>query len=122
MAARQSDLATVSFYAFPTGLPSPKAVPPPLTIVSDLNGPILALWGDRDEKVGMPNVDRFEAAMRVRDLQYEHVVYAGADHGFLADLDDTEAPSHAAAADSYERTLAFFAKHLGASTTGRVDL
>ena len=117
LASRRSDLATVSYYAFPAGLPAPKAAAPPRDVVDKLQGPILAFWGDRDEKVGMPNVDEFHGLARAADLDYEQHVYEGCDHGFLAGFDDPTHEAHSAAADSWRRTLEFFGARLAGSTT-----
>lgn len=105
--------ATVCYYAFPGGLPAPRALPPPLKVVDALRGPILALWGEDDVKVGMENVEAFRVAVEARGLDYEQRVYPGVEHGFLAGLDeDVEHQDHAPALDSWNRTLAFLRQHL----------
>ncbi len=113
LAARRRDLATVSYYAFPAGLPAPKAVGPPREWVDRMQGPILGLWGERDEKVGLANVEEFERLARQAELDYEHHVYAGCDHGFLGGLDDPDRPDRGAAIDAWSRTLRFLEARLG---------
>ncbi len=113
LAARRRDLATVAFYAFPAGLPAPRAAPPPREVVGRMQGPILALWGDRDEKVGMPNVEEFDRLARGAELDYEQHVYPGREHGFLSGLEDAGDPAHEAAADAWRRTLGFLDTRLG---------
>lgn len=120
LACRRDDLATVAYYAFPAGLPAPKAAPAPIEMVDRLRGPILAFWGDRDEKVGMENVDAFARTVRRADLDYEQHVYPAVDHGFLAGLDDEANPAYPAASDSWRRTLDFLTAHLGRSRAGKV--
>ncbi len=116
LAARRNDLATVAYYAFPAGLPAPKAAPPPQEVVARLQGPILAFWGDRDDKVGMPSVHAFERCVRDARVDYEQSVYPGCDHGFLAGIEDANHEAHAAAIDSWQRTLDFFGSRLGGAS------
>lgn len=120
LAARRGDLATVSFYAFPAGLPAPKAAAPPREVVDQMQGPILAFWGDQDEKVGMDHVEEFERLARGAELDYEQQVFRGCDHGFLAGLDDTQHAAHAPATKAFSRTLEFFGARLAAPSTGRI--
>ena len=118
MAARREDLATVSYYAFPAGLPAPKAAPPPESVVDRLHGPILAFWGERDEKVGLENTRRFERAVRATGIAYEGHIYSGCEHGFLAGLEDPDHAAHDAASDSWGRTLEFLGAGLGTPARG----
>ena len=113
MTTHREVCATVSYYAFPGGLPAPKALPPPLEVVDALGGPIFALWGEEDVKVGMENVEAFRVAIEARGLDYEQQVYPGVEHGFLAGLDeDSRHHDHDLAWDSWNRTVAFFRRHL----------
>ncbi len=112
LAARRDDLATVAYYAFPAGLAAPKAVSAPQSIVDEMTGPILALWGGADEKVGMDNVRAFSARVAETALEYEEHVYPEADHGFLGGLGDPERSDRHDAEDSWARTLTFFAENL----------
>lgn len=114
LCTRRSDLATVSYYGFPAGLPAPKAVVAPIQVVEKLAGPILAFWGERDEKVGMEHVDAFARAIDGTDLAYEQHVYPDVEHGFLAGLEGESDPAHEAATDAWRRSLAFFEAHLRA--------
>ena len=113
LSTRREDAATVAYYGFPGGLPAPKGLPRPLDVVDRMRGPLLALWGERDDKVGMENVEAFSRALRDVDLEYEPHVYPGVEHGFLAGLDEAPASeNHAPAQDAWERTLAFLRKHM----------
>ena len=120
LCVHRPDLATVAYYGFPAGLPAPKAAAPPIEIVAEMRGPLLAFWGDRDEKVGMQHVETFQGAILDTGLDYEQHIYPGAEHGFLAGLADEEHAEHRAATDSWRRTLAFFAEQLGKSGSGQV--
>jgi carboxymethylenebutenolidase len=79
-----------------------------------MRGPLLGFWGDQDEGVGMDNVAAFAAGAEEHGLDFEHSVYQGLGHGFLAQaLTDPDHPGHGHASDSWERALAFYRRHLG---------
>jgi carboxymethylenebutenolidase len=119
LAAARDDLATVCYYGFPQPPPlSPNPAPAPLDQLDSVHGPILGLWGDRDEGVGMDNVAKLAQGLSARGVDFEHVVYAGLGHGFLkAALPAAGHAGHGDAADSWGRTLAFYRRHLGAATS-----
>jgi carboxymethylenebutenolidase len=117
MAAERADLATVCYYGFP-GRPihfsQDPGGPTPIDLAPAMRGPILGLWGEEDEGVGMDNVTRFAEAMRACGGDFEHHVYPGAGHGFLR-LSELE-PGHAlydVACDSWTRTVTFLRQHVG---------
>lgn len=115
LAAVRDDLATVCFYGFPAGAPGPPsetAMPRPLDQVDHMTGPILGFWGDRDERVGMSNVAAFAAALAERQVDFDHTVYPGLDHGFLASSFEPGAPGHEQAAEAWARTIEFFRSNL----------
>jgi carboxymethylenebutenolidase len=111
-AARKLGVATVCYYGFPVAR-GPSAVPSPMDLVDDLEGPILGFWGEQDEAVGMDNLAGFVDEVAARGIDFEHTVYPDVGHGFMAasKLD----PSHAAyqpACDSWTRTVQFFRDRL----------
>ena len=114
LAGSRSDVATVSYYGFVRGLGGPGVTTAPMDRVATMKGPILAFWGESDELMDMGDVEEFAKAMAHRGVDYEHVVYPGVGHGFLAQSNlEPESPVAGPALDSWERTLAFFARHLG---------
>ena len=68
--------------------------------------PVLAHFGDQDSSIALASVQAFERAQAEVEL---HIYQAG--HGF--NCDHRSAYDAAAAARARERTLAFFARHLG---------
>lgn len=115
LAAMRDDLASVCLYGFPAPAPgdTEQTAPPPLTLVDRMRGPILGLWGDQDEIVGLHNVHALGWALRERGVAYEQVIYPAAGHGFLAATPSTENPApYEAAVDAWRRTLAFYRQHL----------
>ncbi len=109
LAAARDDLASVCYYGFPAPGPhdTDLSLPPPLTLVDRMRGPILGFWGDQDAGVGMHNVAALQRALRERGVAYEQVIYPGVGHGFLA-AQPSDAPAYQAAQDSWARTLAFY--------------
>jgi carboxymethylenebutenolidase len=53
----------------------------------------------------------YEAALKANKVDYQHYVYAGAQHGF--NNDTTPRYDEAAAKLAWGRTMDFFRKHLG---------
>jgi carboxymethylenebutenolidase len=116
LAARHQNLATVCFYGFPAGsaAPRPKGPPAPLEETERMTGPILGFWGDQDAGVGMDNVKRLADALAVRGVDFEHTVYPGLGHGFMAASQlDPAHEAYEAACDAWTRTVAFYRAKLG---------
>ncbi|HVR31145.1 MAG TPA: dienelactone hydrolase family protein [Acidimicrobiia bacterium] len=113
LAARRTDLSTVSYYGFPATNDAPRLrpAPAPLDIVADISGPILGLWGDQDHAVGIDSVEEFDRALDAHSIEHEFVVYPGAGHGFMAAAESDDA-ARRASEDAWPRTLAFLARHL----------
>jgi carboxymethylenebutenolidase len=114
LAAREHGLVTVAYYGFPVPQASLLSPPPaPLGLAEQMRGPILAFWGDLDAAVGIENVDRFVEAMRESPADFEHRVYPGLGHGFLAqaELADDSAGDDSPS-QSWKLTLEMFRRHL----------
>jgi carboxymethylenebutenolidase len=114
LAAERSDLATVCFYGFPAGAQKRSGAPvAPLSQVDQVNGPILGLWGDQDSGVGMDNVEKYANALKQRGVEFEHVIYPGLGHGFLAASRlDPDNAAYEMACDAWTRAIGFYRKHL----------
>jgi len=114
LAAERDDLATVCFYGFPAGAQKPSGAPvAPLSQVDQVKGPILAFWGDQDAGVGMDNVARYANALKERGVEFEHIIYPGLGHGFLAASRlDPDNAAYEMACDAWTRTIGFYRKHL----------
>lgn len=115
LAAERDDLASVCYYGFPRPHSAgANPGPAPLDQTDRISGPLLAFWGDQDEGVGMANVAQLVEALTARGVDFEHTIYEGLGHGFLAAaLDAPDDPAHKPAADSWQQTLAFFRRQLG---------
>jgi len=101
LAVRLPDLAAgVAFYG---GQPSISDVP-------KIRAPLLLHYAENDERInaGWP---AYQAALDEADVEYEAYFYPRTNHGF--NNDTTPRFDEAAAALAWERTIAFFRRHLG---------
>jgi carboxymethylenebutenolidase len=112
--ATRQEQVTVTYYAFPRGVPGAK-VPTvePLDVADRITGPVLGFWG-RQDYIDSDEVDLLEAALGRSPANHEVVWYERAGHSFLAGLTEEGHDSAEAAADSWRRTLDFLRGHLGA--------
>ena len=78
---------------------------------SKLGGPVLGLFAEKDPWVAPSVVKKLEADLKGAGVSTDFTIYPGVDHGFF---NDTRKEVHdvAAAAESWGRVQAFFAKHL----------
>ena len=74
--------------------------------LGDLQCPTLILYGDQDEHIPFPDVEKIIA--RHGDAVH---VYPGLGHAFMRD-DDPDSYDEATATDAWDRMLAFFDEHL----------
>jgi carboxymethylenebutenolidase len=99
----------IGFYGRPG--PGRDGSPGPLQRVGEFRCPVLALMGGADQGIPAEQVDEFKAALRSAAVDHEVVVYPGAPHSFF----DRSYEQHAdAAADAWQRVLAFVAKYSSA--------
>ena len=77
--------------------------------VPKIKAPLLIHYADKDERINAMR-PAFEAALKQAGVPHEMHVYPGTQHGFHND--STPRYDEAAAKLSWERTLAFFRKHL----------
>ena len=83
---------------------------PPVADVPKIKAPLLLNYAGLDERINA-GIPAFEEALKSNGKEYTIYIYEGANHAFT---DDTQAARYnKAAADlAWERTLAFFQKHL----------
>jgi len=93
--------ATVVYYG---------ASPNPLDLVKDIQGPVMAHYGEKDPGInkGIPDT---EAAMKKYNKVYDYKIYPGAQHAFNDDT-NPERYDAKAAKEAWERTMDFFKKNL----------
>ncbi|HFK3153318.1 MULTISPECIES: dienelactone hydrolase family protein [Citrobacter] len=103
--------AAVAWYGKLMGektLNSPKH---PVDIATDLNAPVLGLYGGQDTGIPLDTVETMRQALRAANAKAEIVVYPDAGHAFNADY----RPSYHAesAKDGWQRMLAWFSQYGG---------
>jgi carboxymethylenebutenolidase len=82
----------------------------PIDRTATLKAPVLAFFGGEDPFIPLDQVEKLKAEAARLGKQVEIVVYPGAPHGFFCNERDSYRPE--AAADAWEKTKAFFKRHL----------
>jgi carboxymethylenebutenolidase len=82
---------------------------PSLEDVPTIKAPLLIQSAENDERINA-SWPQFESALKAAKVKYERHLYPGTQHGF--NNDTTPRYDAAAAKLAWERTLAFFGKHL----------
>lgn len=75
-----------------------------------LTAPVLGLFAENDDFVN-PNIPTYEAALKEHGKDFEFHTYPGTHHAFFNN-DHEDTFDAKAAADAWEKTLAFFRQHL----------
>jgi carboxymethylenebutenolidase len=78
--------------------------------VSEVKAPLLGLYGAEDGGIPVESVRAMEAALDQAGIEHEMHVYEGAGHAFFNDTRASYRPQ--AAADAWQRTLAWLSGHL----------
>jgi len=78
--------------------------------VPEIKAPLLIQYAENDERINAM-WPAFEAALKTAGVQYEMYMYPGTQHGFHNN--STPRYNEAAAKLAWDRTIAFFKKHLG---------
>jgi carboxymethylenebutenolidase len=110
VAARRRLGAAVGFYGGGIVTARFPQFPALVDEAATLQTPWLGLFGDTDESIPVEEVEQLRTALEAAPVAHEVVRYPGAGHGFHNDVRPAFEPT--AAADAWERTLAWFAKHL----------
>ena len=84
--------------------------PNDLEDVKNISAPVLASYGEKDERI-TSGVPALEEAMKKHGKSFEYKIYPGAQHAFNNDT-NPERYNAEAAKDAWGRTLEFFKKHL----------
>ncbi len=112
-ASRLDPAATVSLYGGGIVRPRPGLALTPLLDEADgIRAPLLCLFGSEDGGIPPADVEAIRARIDGLAEPHEVVVYEGAKHAFFCDMRPAYHPTAAQAA--WERTLAWFGRHLGA--------
>jgi len=103
--------AAVAWYGKLVGQKSLNSPKHPVDIATDLNAPVLGLYGAQDTGIPLETVDTMRQALRAANAHAEIVVYPDAGHAFNADY----RPSYheESAKDGWHRMLDWFAQYGG---------
>ena len=82
------------------------AVTPALDWASQIQNPVLGLFGGADQGIPQEAIDQFEQALQAAHVPHELVVYPGAPHSFF---DRKAAEFATASADAWNRVQSFIA-------------
>ncbi len=83
----------------------------PFDQASNITAPIIGLFGAEDQNPSPDDTKKLDAELTRLGKAHEFHTYEGAGHGFMCE--DRGSYREDAANDAWEKTLAFFAKHLG---------
>jgi len=117
-AAHRSLRAAVVFYGIIDGagtFPHDPALFPrhPLDVTNDLKGPVLGLYGGKDEAISPASIDAMRTKLREGNAAArasEIHVYHDAPHAFFADYRDSYRTADAT--DAWNRSLGWFAERI----------
>jgi carboxymethylenebutenolidase len=97
----------IPFYGWPVG-PNRNGTPAPAEHADRIECDVLAFYGEADTGIREDARSTYDAALEKAGVRHETIVYPGAPHGFF----DRKATQYAdAAADAWDRTLAFIRRH-----------
>jgi carboxymethylenebutenolidase len=77
----------------------------------NLHAPVLGLYGEKDRSIPPDAVHKLERDVKALGKQIEVKIYKGADHAFFNDS-RPQVYNAEAAADAWQRTIAFLREHL----------
>ena len=96
----------IGFYGRPG--PGRDGSPGPAQRAAEFQCPVLGLMGGADQGIPQDQVDEYDAALEAAGIEHQLITYPGAPHSFF----DRSYEEHAAAAaDAWQRVLAFIAGH-----------
>jgi len=103
--------ATAPFYGAGMLAAPPSGERPRSEYVPELKASVLGFFGGLDAFIPATEVDRLRETLKREGKEAEIVIYPGADHAFM----NEDRPSYNAtrASEAWDRTVAFFKKHLG---------
>lgn len=110
MATRSSEIkAAASFYGGGIARDDPSA---PVNATANITAPIILFFGEQDQSIPMEQVERIRQELSKHGKQFEMHTYADAGHGFVSDRPANH--NEVATQDAWQKTVAWFGKHLGA--------
>ncbi len=97
----------IGFYGWPVG-PGRASMPAPADVASDMQCPVLALFGGADQGIPPEAVETFREALAEAGIEHDVITYPNAPHSFF----DRKATEFAdASTDAWQRVLEFVKRH-----------
>jgi len=81
----------------------------PVDLAADLKAPVLGLYGEADQGIPVPTVEKMRGAIKAAGGPSEIILYPNGNHGFYADYRPSYQKQHAD--DAWARLLAWFKKY-----------
>jgi len=108
-AAKHADdiKAAVSFYGGGIAADAPDA---PINLAGQIKHPILCFFGEKDPLIPIEQAKKVEETIKRPGKLHDVKIYTGATHGFFCNERQSYHPE--AAKDAWEKTKAWFARHL----------
>ncbi len=78
--------------------------------VSKIKWPVLGIFGDKDQAIPLPEIQKFKAALDADGIPNEIHIYKGVGHAFANPSGANYAPKETA--DAWQKTLAFLKKYV----------
>lgn len=105
-AHKQNVKAGVAWYG-PLQIPTSDLRPKnPIDLASQINAPVLGLYGGADQGISVAQIEQMRAALKAAGKKSEIVIYPDTPHGFNADYRPSYRPE--AAKDGWKRMQAWF--------------
>lgn len=101
--------AAVAWYGKLTGEKSINSPKHPVDIATDLNAPVLGLYGGEDPGIPLESVETMRQALRAANASAEIVIYPEAGHAFNDDYRPSYHPE--SARDGWQRMLEWFVQY-----------
>ena len=78
--------------------------------VSKIKWPVLGIFGDKDQAIPLPEIQKFKAVLDADGIPNEIHIYKGVGHAFANPSGANYAPKETA--DAWQKTLAFLKKYV----------
>ena len=103
--------AAALFYGGRVKLPFADEGPAPITLATQIQCPVLGIFGNEDAGPSPQDVDDYQAALKAAGVEHEFHRYDGAGHGFQ-DFTNQERYREQQSEDAWSKALAFFEQTL----------
>lgn len=104
----------VAWYGFPYAGGTETQPDQPVSLIDQLDVPMLIIHGTRDQASNISDIYRYAGELDASDKYFELKVYQGEPHGFM--IEDGELSESFVAQDAYKEMIDFFNRTLNYET------